>query len=117
MIIKIKTSWLSDEFKETIGKVYNNGNGKEIKDLAIEYGIPQSTIRHWVGGKKKRAEKNKLKSESHSVLKKELIHHRKYDNYEEANREIIEFIEGWYNKRRIQKKLNWNTPLEYKKCS
>ena len=53
----------------------------------------------------------------HSVLKKELIHQREYINYEEANKEIIEYIEGWYNKRRIQKKLNWKSPLDYKKCS
>jgi len=53
----------------------------------------------------------------HSVLKKELIHQREYTNYEEANKDIIEYIEGWYNKRRIQKKLNWKSPLDYKKCS
>ena len=58
----------SDEVKETIVRLYNNGNGKEIKDLAIEYGVPQSTVRYWVVGKKKRAEKSKLKSESHSEL-------------------------------------------------
>ncbi len=53
----------------------------------------------------------------HSVLKKELIHQREYANYEEATKEIIEFIEDWYNKRRIQKKLDWKSPLDYKKCS
>ena len=58
----------SDEVKETIVRLYNNGNGKEIKDLAIEYGVPQSTVRYWVVGKKKRAEKNQLKSESNSEL-------------------------------------------------
>lgn len=58
----------SDEVKETIVRLYNNGNGKEIKDLAIEYGVPQSTVRYWVVGKKKRAEKSNLKSESHSEL-------------------------------------------------
>lgn len=58
----------SDEIKETIVRLYNNGNGKEIKDLAIEYGVPQSTVRYWVVGKKKRTEKSKLKSESHSEL-------------------------------------------------
>lgn len=58
----------SDEVKETIVRLYNSGNGREIKDLAIEYGVPQSTVRYWVIGQKKRAEKSKLKSESHSEL-------------------------------------------------
>lgn len=58
----------SDELKETIGRLYNNGNGKEIKDLATEYGVAQSTIRYWVVGKEKRVQKNKLKSETSSEL-------------------------------------------------
>jgi len=53
----------------------------------------------------------------HSVLKKELIHQKEYKNFEEAHEEIIEFIEGWYNKRRIQKKLGWKSPIDYKNCS
>ena len=53
----------------------------------------------------------------HSVLKKELIHQQEYNSFEEAHEEIIEFIEGWYNKRRIQKKLTWKSPLDYKNCS
>lgn len=58
----------SDETKGTIERLYNNGKGKEIKDLAKEYGVPQSTVRYWVVGKKKRAEKSLLKSESNSEL-------------------------------------------------
>ena len=59
---------LSDEIKETIVRLYNHGKGKGIKDLAIEYGVPQSTVRYWAVGKKKRAEKSKLKNESYSEL-------------------------------------------------
>ena len=29
-------------------KLYNQGKGKKIKDLAIEYCIAESTIRYWV---------------------------------------------------------------------
>ena len=49
----------------------------------------------------------------HSVLKKELIHHKVYEDYEEAMTDIIEYIESWYNNRRIQKKLDWKSPREY----
>ena len=53
----------------------------------------------------------------HSVLKKELIHHRIYETYEEAMEEILEYIEKWYNTRRIQKKLDWKSPSEYLNAS
>ena len=53
----------------------------------------------------------------HSVLKKELIHHKEYEDYEEALMSICEYIEDWYNKKRIQKKLNWLTPEEFLKAA
>ena len=46
----------SNELKEKIGEVYNNGNDKEIKDLVIEYGASQSIIRYWALDKKKSAD-------------------------------------------------------------
>ncbi len=53
----------------------------------------------------------------HSVLKKELIHHKKYETFEEAMEDINEYIEDWYNNRRIQKKLNWKSPKEFLNAS
>ncbi|WP_320048157.1 IS3 family transposase [uncultured Ilyobacter sp.] len=53
----------------------------------------------------------------HSVLKKELIHHKVYEDFEEAMTDIIEYIENWYNNRRIQKKLGWKSPREYLKAA
>lgn len=49
----------------------------------------------------------------HSVLKKELIHHKIYETFDDAMSDIIEYIENWYNNRRIQKKLDWKSPREY----
>ncbi|WP_394697936.1 IS3 family transposase [uncultured Ilyobacter sp.] len=31
--------------------------------------------------------------------------------------DIIEYIENWYNNRRIQKKLGWKSPREYLKAA
>ena len=53
----------------------------------------------------------------HSVLKKELIHHRVYETFEEAMEEILEYIESWYNTRRTQRRLDWKSPSEYLNAS
>ena len=53
----------------------------------------------------------------HSVLKRELIHHRNYETFEEALKEILEYIEGWYNTRRSQRRLGWKSPSEYLNAS
>ncbi|WP_180320169.1 IS3 family transposase [Peribacillus loiseleuriae] len=36
-----------------------------------------------------------------SILKKEEVHHMTYLHFESANAALFQFIEGWYNRRRI----------------
>ena len=51
----------------------------------------------------------------HSVLKKELIYQNKIRTFKETKESLFEYIEGWYNSRRIQKKLGYLSPLEFSK--
>lgn len=44
------------------------------------------------------------------ILKNELVHHHHYQTREEAQIDIIKYIELFYNQRRIQKDLNFKTP-------
>lgn len=47
------------------------------------------------------------------ILKQELIHHRHYRSRREAMAEITEYIEVFYNRQRIQKKLGFLSPVTY----
>lgn len=49
------------------------------------------------------------------ILKSELINHRKYANRFEAKNEIFEFIEIWYNRKRLHSYLGYMTPEEFGK--
>lgn len=46
----------------------------------------------------------------HSVLKKEEIYRHKYQNFKDAQRAIFEYIESWYNRRRIHSSIGYITP-------
>jgi putative transposase len=48
----------------------------------------------------------------HAILKKEEVHHVTYLSFELANAALFQFIEGWYNRRRIHGQLNFQTPQE-----
>lgn len=48
----------------------------------------------------------------HAILKKEEVHHVTYLNFESAKIALFQYIEGWYNRRRIHSKLNFRTPQE-----
>jgi putative transposase len=48
-----------------------------------------------------------------SSLKNELVHHRDYHTREQARMEIFEYIEIFYNRRRLHQSLNYQTPMGY----
>ena len=45
-------------------------------------------------------------------LKRELVHRRRFATRAEARREIIRWIEGWYNARRLHSSIAYMTPNE-----
>ena len=47
-----------------------------------------------------------------AILKKEEVNQRSYVTFEEARLAIFEFIESWYNNRRIHSSLGYITPNE-----
>ena len=49
-----------------------------------------------------------------SSLKNEIVHHRNYQTRDEARTEIFEYIELFYNRKRLHQSLNYQTPMNYK---
>jgi transposase InsO family protein len=47
-----------------------------------------------------------------ATLKRELVHQRRFATRAQARREIIRWIEGWYNARRLHSTLDYLTPNE-----
>ena len=46
----------------------------------------------------------------HSLLKKEEVHLHIYIDSKDAYKSIFEYIESWYNRKRIHSSLNYMTP-------
>lgn len=49
----------------------------------------------------------------HATLKKEEVYRFKYFDYDTARVKLFEYIEGWYNRKRIHGSINFMTPDEY----
>jgi putative transposase len=47
-----------------------------------------------------------------ATLKRELVHRRRFATRADARREIIRWIEGWYNARRLHSSIAYMTPDE-----
>jgi transposase InsO family protein len=50
-------------------------------------------------------------------LKKELLRRRSWPTKREAQSAIFEWIEGWYNRRRLHSTLGYVSPMEYEYLS
>jgi putative transposase len=46
----------------------------------------------------------------HAILKKEEVNHVQYLDYHSAKLAMFQFIEGWYNRKRIHSSLGYQTP-------
>jgi putative transposase len=48
-----------------------------------------------------------------SSLKNEIVHHRDYKTRDEAKTEIFDYIELFYNRKRIHQSLDYQSPMKY----
>jgi transposase InsO family protein len=46
-------------------------------------------------------------------LKSERINHKSYKTREDARKDVIDYIEMFYNSRRLHSTLNYKTPMKY----
>ncbi|WP_030599981.1 IS3 family transposase, partial [Kitasatospora aureofaciens] len=56
---------------------------------------------------------NALAENFWSVLKTECVRRTTFETRTDADLALFAYIDGWYNTRRIQKRLGWLSPDEY----
>lgn len=47
------------------------------------------------------------------TMKRELAHRRRWATRAEARRDLIRWIEGWFNARRLHSSNNYNSPIDW----
>ena len=60
-------------------------------------------------------DENAAQESFHALLKKESLYLKKLYNYEDAYREIYNYIEGFYNPIRIHSSIGYLSPIQYEK--
>jgi transposase InsO family protein len=56
---------------------------------------------------------NALAENLWTLVKSECVRGRTFATRAEANQALFEYIDGFYNTTRIQKRLGWLSPIEY----
>jgi len=85
--------------------------GQQMRRLLTRHGIRLSL------GRRADCYDNAVMESFFSTLKSELVNRAKFKTEEEAQRQIYEYIEVYYNRQRRHSTLNYQTPVEYANAS
>ena len=102
--------------RKTEGIVIQTDLGCQYTSNLFESVLAELMIRHSYS-KKGYPYDNSCIESFHSVLKKEEVNLKKYKDSKTAHDAIFEYIESWYNRKRIHSSLNYRTPeAVYSEC-
>ena len=95
----------------TAGIILHSDLGSQYTSTAFESCLVSRGILHSFSRKGNPYDNACIES-FHSVLKKEEIYLHTYQDSKEARRAIFEYIEGWYNRKRIHSAIGYMTPQQ-----
>ena len=97
--------------RDTEGIILHSDLGSQYTSQLFEKHLSSKGILHSFS-RKGNPYDNACMESFHSVLKKEKIHLHTYQDEAEARRAIFEYIEGWYNRKRIHSAIGYMTPQQ-----
>ncbi len=97
--------------RNTEGLILHSDPGSQYTSQAFEDCLNRKGILHSFS-RKGNPYDNACIEAFHSVLKKEEIYLHTYQDSKEARRAIFEYIEGWYNRKRIHSAIGYMTPQQ-----
>lgn len=98
----------------TEGMIFHSDLGSQYTSNEYEKILLENNVKHSYS-KKGYPYDNASMESFNAILKKEEVNLHVYKTFEEARRRIFEFIEGWYNRRRIHSSIGYRTPNELEK--
>ncbi len=91
--------------------IFHSDRGSQYTSNDYESLLSSLNIRHSYSQKGYPYDNASMES-FNSILKKEEVNNHMYKTFEEAKLNIFEFIESWYNNKRIHSTLGYITPNE-----
>lgn len=97
--------------RNTHGILLHSDLGSQYTSQVFESYLHSQGIRHSFSRKGNPYDNACIES-FHSVLKKGEVYLHTYQDIKEAGRAIFEYIEGWYNRKRIHSAIGYMTPQQ-----
>ena len=97
--------------KDPTGIILHSDLGSQYTSAAFENCLAEKGIIHSFSRKGNPYDNACIES-FHSVLKKEEIYLHTYRDFQEARKAVFEYIEGWYNRKRVHSAIGYMTPQQ-----
>lgn len=97
--------------RDTTGIIIHSDLGSQYTSQIFEEFVTEKNMLHSFSRKGNPYDNACIES-FHATLKKEEVYTKVYYDFEEAQKSIFEYIESWYNRKRIHEALNYMTPQE-----
>lgn len=91
--------------------IFHSDLGSQYTSNKVEDYLKELNLRHSYS-KKGYPYDNASMESFNAILKKEEVNLHEYETFEETKLAIFEFIEGWYNRKRIHSSINYKVPNE-----
>ena len=91
--------------------IFHSDLGSQYTSNKVEEYLRKLNLRHSYN-KKGYPYDNASMESFNAILKKEEVNLHEYETFEEAKLAIFEFIEGWYNRKRIHSSIGYKVPCE-----
>ena len=114
VIRAISNARTKGKFKE--GAIFHSDLGTQYTSDKVEKYLQKLGLMHSYS-KKGYPYDNASMESFNAILKKEEVNLHEYSTFEEARMVIFEFIEGWYNRKRIHSSIGYKIPYELEKNS
>lgn len=98
------------------GMILHTDLGSQYTAIEVEKWLETNKIRHSYSRKGTPYDNAGIES-FHASLKKEEVYTTHYSDFEEANRALFSYIEGFYNRNRIHSSIDYLTPQEFEDLS
>lgn len=89
--------------------IFHSDLGTQYTSKKVEEYLKELKLRHSYS-KKGYPYDNASMESFNAILKKEEVNLHEYETFKEAKLAIFEFIEGWYNRKRIHSSINYKVP-------
>ena len=93
------------------GAIFHSDRGGQYTSYEFACLLRERGVRHSVG-RTGICYDNSMAESFFGKLKTEWVHHRSFATREVARGEVVKFIEGFYNPRRLHSALGYRTPNE-----